>query len=84
MFVFNFHPYKSFEGYFLPVKEEGEYQVILSTDQTEFGGQGHVDMQYRYQAQEIEGRGLGFLCYIPSRCGMVIKKCRKRPVRKNK
>ena len=84
MFVFNFHPYKSFDGYFLPVKEEGEYQVTLSTDQEVFGGQGRIDMEYRYQAQEIEGRGLGFLCYIPSRCGMVIKKCRKKPVRKNK
>lgn len=82
MFVYNFHPYKSFEGYFLPVKEEGEYQVVLTTDQAEFGGPERVDMQYRYQAQEFEGRGLGFLCYVPSRCGMVIRKCRKKPIKK--
>lgn len=85
VFVFNFHPYKSYEGYFIPLKEEGaEYQLTLSTDEDEFGGMNRIDKKYKYQAEQVEGRGLGFKCYLPSRTAMVFKKCRKRTVKKTK
>lgn len=85
VFVFNFHPYKSFDGYFIPLKEEGtEYQLTLSTDEDRFGGLNRIDKDYKYQAEQVEGRGLGFKCYLPSRTAMVFKKCRKRSVKKEK
>ncbi len=72
LFVFNFHPYKSFEGYAIPA-ENGEYKVILSTDDTEFGGHNRVDKEYVYKTEEINGRDCVKL-YIPSRSGFVLKK----------
>ena len=72
LFVFNFHPYKSFEGYAIPA-ESGEYKVILSTDDTEFGGHNRVDKEYIYKTEEVNGRDCVKL-YIPSRTGFVLKK----------
>ncbi len=72
LFVFNFHPYKSFEGYAIPV-EKGEYKVILSTDDAEFGGHNRVDKEYIYKTEEINGNECIKL-YIPSRSGFVLKR----------
>lgn len=74
VFAFNFHPEKSFEGYFVPVPKEGKYQVILTSDDGEFGGPGRVDKEYMYKAKKtLDGR-IGFQCYLPSRCAIVLKK----------
>ena len=72
LFVFNFHPYKSFEGYAIPA-ESGEYKVILSTDDAEFGGHNRVDKEYIYKTEEINSKECIKL-YIPSRSGFVLKK----------
>ena len=50
LFAFNFHPNKSFEGYFLPVGKEnrGKYQSILSSDDGMFGGFGRIDTTIIY------------------------------------
>ncbi|EXB63288.1 1,4-alpha-glucan-branching enzyme 3 [Morus notabilis] len=42
LFIFNFHPTDSYEGYGVGVEEAGEYQLILNTDEVEYGGQGLV------------------------------------------
>ena len=72
LFVFNFHPYKSFEGYPIPA-ECGEYKVILSTDDADFGGHNRVGKDYIYKTEKIGGRDCIKL-YIPSRTGFVLKK----------
>ncbi len=72
LFIFNFHPYKSFESYAIPA-ESGEYKVILSTDDAEFGGHNRVDKEYIYKTEEINGKECIKL-YIPSRSGFVLKK----------
>lgn len=72
LFVFNFHPYKSFEGYAIPT-ESGEYKVILSTDDSDFGGHNRVDKEYIYKTEEINGRD-SIKLYIPSRSAFVLKK----------
>lgn len=74
IFVFNFHPTKSFEGYFVPVAQEGTYQVVLSTDEGRFGGFDRVDRQYCYEAMKTPDDWVGFACYLPSRCAMVFQK----------
>ena len=74
VFAFNFHPVKSFGGYFIPVEEEGKYQVILSTDDGEFGGYNRIDTEYVYEAYKgVDGR-VGFMCYLPSRTALVLNK----------
>ena len=74
VFAFNFHPQKSFDGYFVPVPKKGKYQVILSTDDGTFGGPGRVDKEYLYEAKETPEGWFGFQCYLPSRCAIVLKK----------
>ena len=74
VYVFNFHPTKSFEGYFVPVGEKGTYSVILSSDDPDFGGFGRVDMKIRYQSTvALDGR-IGFPCYLPCRTAFVLKR----------
>ncbi len=74
VFAFNFHPQKSFEGYFIPVPEEGTYQVILCSDDGKFGGFNRVDKTYIYEAGKTPGDWIGFSCYLPARCAVVLKK----------
>ena len=74
VFAFNFHPVKSFEGYFIPVEEEGKYQVILSTDDGEFGGYNRIDTEYVYEAYKGADGRVGFMCYLPSRTALVLNK----------
>ena len=71
-FAFNFHPWRSFEGFFVPVTEEGTYDVILSTDDYCFGGHGRIYHQ-SYDTIWENGR-LGILLYLPSRTAVVLKK----------
>ena len=74
IFAFNFHPWKSFEGYPIVTGDTGDYKVVMSTDETRFGGSGRVDMNYVYTAKEIDEERKGFLCYVPSRSAIVFKK----------
>ena len=74
VFVFNFHPYKSFEGYQLPMPKAGKYKTVLCTDDEVFGGHSRVDTGYVYTSEaQADGR-VGFKCYLPSRAAMVFKK----------
>ena len=74
LLAFNFHPEKSFEGYFIPTDSEGEYSVVLTTDEGRFGGFDRVDKTYKYiAAKQPDGR-IGFYCYLPSRCAVAFKK----------
>ena len=74
VFAFNFHPNKSFDGYFIPVGEPGKYDVVLSSDDSAFGGFNRVDTTYRYEAYTTPGNWNGFQCYLPSRSAIVFKK----------
>ena len=74
VFAFNFHPVKSFDGYFVPVGEKGTYQVILSSDDGVFGGYERVDNNYQYVAKATKDGRIGFQCYLPSRSAIVLKK----------
>ena len=72
--LLNFHPDRSLTDCFLPVKQPGRYQVILSSDDGEFGGQNRVSKEYVYQTQTNEAGEVGIRIYIPSRCAVVLKK----------
>ena len=73
IFVFNLHPEKSFEGYGIPMPAAGEYQVVMSTDDFCFGGQGRV-----YHQKYTAGDERFFQMYLPSRTATVLKKLKTR------
>ncbi len=74
VFIFNFHPTKSFDGYFIPVSKKGTYKIVLTTDDGEFGGFSRVDKAVKYKTYTTPADWTGFNCYIPNRSAIVIKK----------
>ena len=77
VFIFNFHPTKSFDGYFVPVGKEGTYNVVLSTDDGEFGGFSRVDSSVKYETFTTPIGWVGFKCYLPNRSAIVLKKSQR-------
>ncbi len=73
VFAFNFHPTKSFDGYFVPVSRAGKYKVCLSSDDGVFGGFSRVDTEFVYKAEKTGDGRCGFKCYLPSRSAVVFK-----------
>ena len=73
IFAFNFHPTNSYDGYWITVPEKGDYQVILSTDDYCFGGEGRIYHQ-RYTARLQENGKFGLQIYLPSRTAAILKK----------
>ena len=73
IFIFNFHPEKSFEGYFINVKRGGEYKVVLNTDEERFGGFERVSKEYVYSAQQTEKGEIGIKIYLPQRTAIVLE-----------
>ncbi|MDF9830763.1 alpha amylase C-terminal domain-containing protein [Parabacteroides sp. PF5-6] len=77
LFVFNFSPDKSYEGYGFLVPT-GKYEVVLNTDALRFGGFGladdsvahltHFDPLYRKEGKEW------LKLYIPARSAVVLRK----------
>ncbi|MCI6677450.1 MAG: alpha amylase C-terminal domain-containing protein [Clostridiales bacterium] len=78
VFVMSFHPNRSFSGYFVPVSQPGEYKVILTTDDPNFGGCDRVSQTTVYQTVELPDGRYGFQVYIPSRTAIVFKKISSR------
>ena len=74
VFAFNFHPTKSFDGYFIPTGKGGSYGVALSSDDGKFGGFSRVDTDHIYKTYKTADRRSGFNCYLPNRSAIVFKK----------
>ena len=74
IFVFNFHPQRSYDGYELPMPKSGNYKVVLSTDDEAFAGDQRIDSSYVYTSRVQSDGRLGFQCYLPSRAAIVFKK----------
>ncbi|MBE6917914.1 MAG: 1,4-alpha-glucan-branching enzyme [Ruminococcaceae bacterium] len=75
LFLFNFDPARSHDGYFVPVEEEGDYQVVLSSDDYCYGGQGRIFHQSYQTSLQEDGR-IGFRIYLPSRTCLILRKKR--------
>ncbi len=75
IFAFNFHPTNSQTELFIPVPQQGDYQVELSTDDREFGGFERIDKQMIYHTWAKDPQfGDGFTIYLPARTALVLKK----------
>lgn len=70
IFMFNLHPSNSYEGRLIPAAP-GEYEVVLNTDDSSFGGHDRVDTSVTYQSVSQDG---GFRAYLPSRTALVFKR----------
>jgi len=77
MFVFNFHPNKSFSDYGFLVKK-GSYKIVLNTDSDKFGGFNSVDESRIYDtipdplyAKESKE---WLKLYVPSRSALVLER----------
>jgi len=81
VFVFNFHPFKSFDSYGI-LAPPGEYRTALSSDDPDFGGYGNIDPRVAHFTQPDKlytPLGLGWLkLYLPARSAMVLRLHRSR------
>ncbi len=71
VFVFNFHFGNSLNNVLVPVRQPGEYTVVLSTDDEKYGGFGNVAKK-TYATKRFDGRDYIEL-YIPARTGFMLK-----------
>ncbi len=85
IFVFNWSPNKSFSDYGF-LAPAGEYEVVLNSDATEFGGFGLVDDSVHHFTTPdplYSPAGKGWLkMYIPARTAQVLRVVKPRPGRK--
>jgi 1,4-alpha-glucan branching enzyme len=76
LFVYNFHPTKSFTDYGIPVK--GKFRIMLDTDDPLFGGFDRVNRQVFYtSARKADKPSFDqpfyLYLYLPSRSALVLK-----------
>ena len=68
IFAVNLSPSISVADYGFPVPAEGEYRLILSSDDPQFGGHGRIDAGIAYPS--VDGR---LKIYLPSRTVLVFR-----------
>ncbi len=74
IFVFNFHPTKSFPDYPIPTNSPLPYKIVLNTDRQCFGGLDRIDESIYHEPikQKLFDRDFHIKIYIPSRCAIVL------------
>ena len=70
IFVFSFNPTASYFGFAIRILEEGNYKILLNSDQKEFGGFERLDNKINYPTDKNQC----LLAYVPNRTMMVFKK----------
>lgn len=81
VFIFNFNPTVSFEGYGITVPK-GKYKIVLSTDSEKFGGFERIDASYIYYSENIPfSEEHQIKLYIPARIAIVLEKQQIKSVR---
>lgn len=72
VFVFNFHPDRSFTDYWIPAPP-GAFRIILDTDRSRYGGleRQEPDLMHHTMTDEIHRHYLSL--YLPSRTALVLE-----------
>ena len=76
LFVFNFHPTKSFENYTIGTKWGTKHKIILDSDEERFMGKGRL--KYGHEnffpiiEKEFNNRPYNMKVYLPSRTCMIL------------
>eukprot|EP00708_Paratrimastix_pyriformis_P002266 GAFH01001008.1.p1 GENE.GAFH01001008.1~~GAFH01001008.1.p1 ORF type:complete len:502 (+),score=244.81 GAFH01001008.1:631-2136(+) len=73
LFVFNFHPSRSFTDYRIGVMHPGQYRLVLDSDAEIFGGHHRIDPNVVHQADNyaIHGHFHSVMLYLPARTAQV-------------
>jgi 1,4-alpha-glucan branching enzyme len=72
VFVFNFHPHRSYTDYRIPAPA-GEYKTVLDTDQRAFGGHQRLDPDQVHHSLPGGNEQFHYLSlYLPSRSAQVL------------
>ena len=77
MFVFNFNPVKSFEGYGVIVPPATKWRHLFDTDEERFGGQGRIARGGLYEPAMVPSGGelvQQVRLYLPARTAIVLKR----------
>ena len=74
VFAFNFSPSNYYVGYYLTVPSSGRYQVMMSTDESAFGGWDRIAKDYVYTATKHPDGHYKFPIYIPARTALCLKR----------
>lgn len=73
VFVFNFHPHKSFPDYKVGVDSPGKYKIVLDSDSSDFGGHSRLDHSTDFSTFDgYAGRRYSLNVYAPSRVAFVL------------
>ncbi len=74
VFVFNWHATASYSDWRIPVPDQTDYQMILSTDAVAFGGQGRVAeaMKFPWLKKAAGQRKQSIQVYVPARSAIVL------------
>ena len=73
IFVINISPTNSIFGYEFPVHRQGEYKIILNSDDKKFGGFNRVDDKMHYPSFK-SGLTEKISIYLPNRCAFVFER----------
>lgn len=72
VFIFNFSPDHSYENFAIPM-QNGAYDIILNSDEKQFGGFDRIDESVDYQTINENNQEVLKL-YIPNRTALVLKR----------
>ncbi|KAL1923064.1 uncharacterized protein VTP21DRAFT_9440 [Calcarisporiella thermophila] len=74
LWIFNFHPNKSFTDYRIGVDLPGEYKIVLNSDSKGFGGHNRLDEAQSYFTSDFgwNGRKHSLQAYIPCRTAIIL------------
>eukprot|EP01103_Thecamoeba_quadrilineata_P000087 TRINITY_DN10067_c0_g1_i1.p1 TRINITY_DN10067_c0_g1~~TRINITY_DN10067_c0_g1_i1.p1 ORF type:complete len:731 (+),score=131.59 TRINITY_DN10067_c0_g1_i1:108-2195(+) len=80
LFIFNFHPTRSYTDYRVGVQKPGKYVTVLDSDALEFGGHKRINHEVPHftQPKPFATREHSIQVYIPNRVALVLA-----PVKEN-
>jgi 1,4-alpha-glucan branching enzyme len=70
LFVFNLHPTQSYADRAISAPK-GSYEIVLNSDEPEFGGFSRIDRSVRFSTDSNDGM---LRLYLPSRTGVVLSR----------
>nr|XP_060496960.1 1,4-alpha-glucan-branching enzyme [Panthera onca] len=75
VFIFNFHPSKSYTDYRVGTTLPGKFRIVLDTDAAEYGGHQRLDHSTEFFSQPFKHneRPCSLLVYIPNRVGLILQ-----------
>ncbi|XP_039600888.1 1,4-alpha-glucan-branching enzyme-like [Polypterus senegalus] len=74
LFIFNFHPSKSYTDYQVGVEVPGKYKIILDTDEEKYGGHQRLDHNTEFfsEPKPFNNRQNSLKVYIPCRTAVAL------------